>query len=408
MANVHDGYVIEPGDVATPIGFKAYSTAAAIRYHDQPDMALLWSVKPAVFSGKFTTNAAKAAPVVVTQAVAHAGISQAAVINSGNANAMTGSLGMAHARDMQALVAEGMSIPPAFVAVASTGVIGLPMPMDAVRQGIQAMMGQWHKVGEGDGQGAARAIMTTDTVPKTLSTKVLLSTGTAHIGMMVKGSGMIHPQMATMLAFFTTDAGVAKSDLDQILGRVVDRSFHRVSIDGDPSTNDMVLVWANGMSGAGIETPDDLACFEAAWTALAQEGARMIARDGEGATRLLTVRVVRAASEEDAALKARTAVRSALVKSAVYGRDPNWGRVVAAVGTVGIPFDPANIGLTMNGIALLADGQPMPFDEAAASKAMNTDEVLFVVDVGQGHQQAEAWGCDLTERYVEINAHYRT
>ena len=134
----------------------------------------------------------------------------------------------------------------------------------------------------------------------------------------------------------------------------------------------------------------------------------MIARDGEGATRLLTVRVVRAASEEDAALKARTAVRSALVKSAVYGRDPNWGRVVAAVGTVGIPFDPANIGLTMNGIALLADGQPMPFDEAAASKAMNTDEVLFVVDVGQGHQQAEAWGCDLTERYVEINAHYRT
>ncbi|MDA8195210.1 MAG: bifunctional glutamate N-acetyltransferase/amino-acid acetyltransferase ArgJ [Thermaerobacter sp.] len=408
MATMHDGFALESGDVGTPAGFKAYAAFAGIRYEGRPDMALIWSAKPAVFSGMFTTNSAEAAPVLVTREVALSGLSQAAIINSGNANAMTGAEGMDHARRMQGSLAEGLSIPPAFVAVASTGVIGVPLPMKRVLGGVEALVAQWQQGGDGDGKAAAEAILTTDTVTKALAARVQLAGGVVHIGMMAKGSGMIHPQMATMLAFFTTDAVIAKDSLDEMIHRVVDRSFHRVSVDGDPSTNDMVLCWANGLSSVAVADPPDRERFEAALTALAQAGARLIAKDGEGATRLLTVRVVGAVSEADAAQKARAAVRSSLVKSAVYGRDPNWGRVVAAVGAVGIRFDPSRVRLTMNGLTLLSDGRPWPFDERVASEAMNTDEVVFVLDLGSGQGTAEAWGCDLTERYVEINAHYRT
>ncbi|PSR35574.1 MAG: ornithine acetyltransferase [Sulfobacillus benefaciens] len=396
------------GNVSFPQGFEAYGVNAGLR-KGMLDMALIWSKQPATFSGTFTTNSAKAAPVVITQSVAERGLCQAIVVNSTNANAMTGDQGYQDAVSMQTQVAQGLDLPPGLVAVASTGVIGVPLPMHLIQSGIAALVNACHSPEiPGDGIAASQAILTTDTVAKTHGVMVTLSSGTVRIGMMAKGSGMIHPQMATMLVFITTDAKVSKSVLDDLVRRGVEQSFHRISVDGDPSTNDMVLCLANGASGVEIRSADDERIFGQALVALMQYGARQIAKDGEGATHLLTVKVRGGVNESDAALKARTAVRSSLVKSAVYGADPNWGRVIAAVGSVGLEFDPGVVDLTMNGMPLLQSGQPVAFDEQRAKDLMGQEEVVFDVDLHLGDARAEAWGCDLTERYVEINARYRT
>lgn len=398
-----------PGNVTYPIGFKAYGVHAGLR-KKRLDMALLWSCRPATLSGMFTTNAAKAAPVILSQQVAERGLCQALVVNSANANALTGKPGEHHALEMQHLVAEGLHIPPPFVAVASTGVIGVPLPMPTVTRGISDLIALWadlHDETQGDGVNASQAILTTDTMAKTGARQVRLSGGTVRIGMMVKGSGMVHPQMATILGFITTDAEIAKPIWDDLIRHAVDRTFHRISVDGDASTNDMVLGWANGMSGVSVSSEDDQDVFRAALIDLLRQGARDIARDGEGATHLVTVMVTGATTEADAAAKARAAVRSPLVKSAVYGRDPNWGRVVAAVGSLGEPFDPTRIDLTMNGMPLLKAGKPVAFNEEQARSLMAREEVVFIVDLKRGKASAEAWGCDLTERYVAINAQYR-
>lgn len=401
------GWHLEFGNITRPQGFCALATEAGI-HGARLDMALIWSEEPAVISAMFTTNAAAAAPVAVTRQVAKAGRSQGIVVNSGNANAMTGQQGMNDAWAMQALVAEEMGVPASWVAVASTGVIGVPLPMDKIQKGIRRLGEMWRNGEKGDGQAASEAILTTDTVPKTLAAEIDLAGGPVRLGMMAKGSGMIHPDMATMLVFITTDVMVEKEELDELLHDAVDRSFHRLSVDGDQSTNDMVVVLANGMSRVGFAADSDRVRFREALRALTREGARMIARDGEGASHLLTVRVVGAVDEKDAVKKARAAVRSSLVKSAVYGQDPNWGRVIAAVGSVGYPFDPGRVSLTMNGMTLLVSGQPVPFDEGKARECMGEDEVVFIVDLADGNAEAEAFGCDLTERYVDINAHYRT
>lgn len=405
-----EGMMFHPGNIATPKGFQAFGAHGGIRRR-RLDMALIWSERPAVVSGLFTTNFAKAAPLILTEQVVRRGRSQAAVINSGNANALTGAQGLADAEAMQRMVAHETRIAPELVAVASTGVIGVPLPMDAIKRGIRELVGQWadpHYREDVAGVNASQAILTTDTTAKTLAVRVSLAGGPVSIGLMAKGSGMIHPQMATMLGFFTTDADIEKERLDAIVRQAVDRSFHRVSVDGDPSTNDMVLCWANGASGVAVKTPEDEALFAKALTLLAQEGARMVARDGEGATHLLTIRIGSARTEHDAAQKARTAARSALVKAAVYGRDANWGRVMAAIGSVGDAFDADRVTLRMNGLLLFDHGRPVDFDEERARALMGEPEVVFEVDLGQGDAEAEAWGCDLTERYVEINAHYRT
>jgi glutamate N-acetyltransferase/amino-acid N-acetyltransferase len=396
------------GNVAFPKGFQAYGVNAGLR-KGLLDMALIWSEQPATFSGTFTTNSAKAAPVVVTKSVADRGVCQAIVINSTNANAMTGNPGYQDAVAMQSRVAQGLDLSPELVAVASTGVIGVPLPMDLIQGGIASLMDACHSPEiPGDGVAASQAILTTDTVAKTHAAIATLPSGTVRIGMMAKGSGMIHPQMATMLVFITTDAKVSKSVLDKLVRRGVEQSFHRISVDGDPSTNDMVLCLANGSSGVELRSADDERIFGQALLALMQHGARQIAKDGEGATHLLTVKVHGGVNEMDAALKARTAVRSSLVKSAVYGADPNWGRVIASVGSVGLEFDPGMVDLIMNGMPLLQSGQPVAFDEERAKELMGQEEVVFDVDLHAGDAEAEAWGCDLTERYVEINARYRT
>lgn len=404
-----DDTVLVSGNVTYPIGFKAYGVHAGLR-RKRLDMALLWSCRPATFSGMFTTNAAKAAPVVLTQKVATRGLSQALVVNSANANALTGKTGEEDALAMQQMVAEGLHVPPPFVAVASTGVIGVSLPMPRVTQGIQDLIGGWANLRDekkSDGADASQAILTTDTMTKTGARLVHLSGGTVRLGMMAKGSGMVHPQMATILCFVTTDAEIAKPVWDDMIHHAVDRTFHRISVDGDASTNDMVLGWANGMSGVSVESAEDVDKVRWALTDLMRQGARDVARDGEGATHLVTVVVTGAATEDDAAAKARAAVRSPLVKSAVYGRDPNWGRVVAAVGSTGQSFDPAHVDLSMNGIMLLKAGNPVRFNEEQARAAMASEEVIFVVDLNVADASAEAWGCDLTERYVTINAQYR-
>lgn len=406
-----DSFMVDdiPGNVTYPIGFKAYGVHAGLR-KKRLDMALLWSCRPATLSGMFTTNAAKAAPVILSQKVAERGLCQALVVNSANANALTGKSGEHHAYEMQHLVAKGLHLPPPFVAVASTGVIGVPLPMPVVTRGISDLIGLWSNLRDetqGNGVNASQAILTTDTMAKTGARQVRLSGGSVRLGMMVKGSGMVHPQMATILGFITTDAEISKPIWDDLIRYAVDRTFHRISVDGDASTNDMVLGWANGMSGVSVTSEADQDVFRAALTDLLRQGARDIARDGEGATHLVTVMVTGATTESDAAAKARAAVRSPLVKSAVYGRDPNWGRVVAAVGSLGEPFDPTRIDLTMNGMPLLKAGKPVVFDEEQARSLMALEEVVFVVDLHCGKASAEAWGCDLTERYVAINAQYR-
>ncbi len=395
------------GDLTAAQGFWADGLSAHLR-DSSLDMALVVSRVPATFAGVFTTNAVRAAPVDLTEKVHQSGTSRAIVINSKNANALTGVRGRRDAEAMQNQVAEGLGAASSEVAVASTGVIGLPLPMDKIEAGISQLSERWRDGRAANGGAAAQAILTTDTTTKSAAVTIDLSTGRVEIGMMVKGSGMIHPQMATMLAFFATDAGIERSVLDRLLRAAVERSFHRISVDGDQSTNDMVLILANGCSGVSIERAEDLEQFERGLTALARYGARLIAADGEGATHLITVRVEGALTEADAALKARAVARSALVKTAVYGRDPNWGRVLAAAGTAGRPFDPDTVSLSMNGLPLYVAGEPIIGQDAAWSGSMDRPEIEFCLDLAQGSESAEAFGCDLTDGYVAINAHYRT
>ena len=395
------------GDVTTPNGFWADGVSANLR-DSSLDMALLVSDGAAAFCGMFTTNAVRAAPVELTERVHRRGTCHAVIVNSKNANALTGVRGRRDAEAMQAMVAESLGVDSEEVAVASTGVIGLPLPMDLVQSGIEHLTARYHGGRPADGLAASHAILTTDTAVKSAAVTIQCAGGAVKIGMMVKGSGMIHPQMATMLAFFTTDAAIERKRLERVLRGAVERSFHRISVDGDQSTNDMVLIWANGRSGVAITGEDDLALFEKGLTELARYGARLIAADGEGATHLITVRVTGATTEADAALKARAVVRSALVKTAVYGRDPNWGRVLAAAGTAGVPIEPVEVSLTMNGLPLYMRGEPVIGQDAVWSAAMDRPEIEFGLDVAQGAESAEAYGCDLTEGYVEINARYRT
>lgn len=371
-------------------------------------MALIWSDREATVAGRFTTNAARAAPVMVSQEVVRGGKSRGAIVNAGNANALTGEAGQRDALEMQRRCADRLGVAPHLVAVASTGVIGVLMPMEQIREGIDRLA-EWAKGGSVlAALPAAEAILTTDTRPKTASLQVRLSQGEVRIGAIAKGAGMIHPQMATMLVFITTDAAIAPAELDALLGEATDASFHGLSVDGDMSTNDTVLLWANGASGVGLARADDRQSFQAALTRLARHLARQVAADGEGARHLITVRLSGARTVEDARLKARAVVRSNLVKAAVYGQDANWGRVLAAVGSAGEPWDPEKASLFMNGLALFRRGRPEPFDEEVARQLMGSWEVVFEVELGEGTASAEAWGCDLTEGYVDINAHYRS
>ncbi|MDP8945168.1 MAG: bifunctional glutamate N-acetyltransferase/amino-acid acetyltransferase ArgJ [Actinomycetota bacterium] len=380
--------------------------ACGVRDAGRRDLGLLFSELPCETAAVFTRNAVKGAPLVVTREAVETGGVRAVVANSGNANAATGEQGIEDARAMQALAAETLGIEASEVAVASTGVIGVHLPMDRISSGIRAASG---KLDEG-GEGFAESILTTDTRAKEAVARVEIGGRTITVGGTAKGSGMIHPNMGTMLAFLATDAVVEKDCLKETLSRVTDRTFNRVTVDGDTSPSDMALLMANGAAGNEPLTLDspDYPIFVEAIEDVAQTLAREIARDGEGATRLVEVAVEGAASEESAAALAKSVVGSNLVKAAVFGEDANWGRVLTAMGYSGEVFDPEEVELWFGPIKVFSGGEPVPHEEAEANATLAAGQVKITVQLGEGDASATAWGCDLSYEYVRINGSYRT
>lgn len=381
--------------------------ACGLKRDGRRDIALLVSDRPCAIAGVFTTNRVKAAPVLRDMALlaAPGATARAVLINTGSANACTGQRGLVDAHASAALAAELLGCRPEEVFTLSTGVIGLPLDMEAMQRGIAALVPALRPDGWSD---AAEAIMTTDTRPKLAS--VPLSSGAVIAGM-AKGAGMIAPHMATMLAVIVTDAALPADLLTALLRTAVERSFNRIVVDGDMSTNDTVLLLGNGAAGS---TPPDLAEFEQALTALCVELAQAIVRDGEGATRFVTVEVTGAANEAEARAVARQIAMSPLVKTAFYGADANWGRILAAAGYSGVDLDPARLSLWLldaqgtPAIQLVAGGEPADYDERAAIALMQTDTWGVRLDLGLGEARSHVWTCDLSHDYVTINGHYRT
>jgi len=395
-----------PGGVTTPPGFTAAGVTAGIK-NGKKDVAIIYSEQEAVAAGVFTTNKIKAAPVRLTMQHLESGKARAVVVNSGNANACNGLRGMEDARAMAALTGELLQVPAEQVLVASTGVIGQPMPMDKVLPGIRRAAAEQSREG---GPDAAAAIMTTDTVTKEAAVAVELGGVTVTVGGMAKGSGMIHPNMATMLGFITTDAAIELQWLKKALVHAVERTFNMITVDGDSSTNDMVVALANGMAenrvinGEGL----DYTAFCAALEAVCRKLAMAIAGDGEGATKLLEVQVRGMRTEQDARLAARAVAASNLVKSAVFGKDVNWGRVICAVGYSGAEFNPETVDIYIDDVQVAQNGAGLAFNEEQAAEVLDRDHVVFIIDCHDGDCAATAWGCDLTYEYVRINGSYRT
>ncbi len=396
---------ITSGTLTSPRGFYAGATYAGIKKKTDGvlDLAILFSEVQCAATALFTNNRMKAAPVLLCQQRLKTGKAAAVVVNSGCANAFTGEAGLADAAEMADLAATGIGLSPEDVLVASTGVTGEPLPLKLIRAGIKQIA-----LSADGGHDLAKAIMTTDTVPK----EAAVSAGDNEfiIGGAAKGSGMIHPDLATLLCFLTTDAGVDIAFLIESLKKAADTSFNMVSIDGDTSPNDTVLIMANGLAGnepikAGSEQAE---VFQQALDHLCSYLAKSIARDGEGATKLIEVTVSGAVSLDDARRAARTVVSSPLVKAAVHGNDPNWGRIIAAVGRSGVEAVESKIDLYLGDICPVKAGSPKPFDRKAAVEVLKKDAVSISVNLNLGTATATAWGCDLSEEYVTINSEYTT
>ncbi|CUU38470.1 MAG: bifunctional glutamate N-acetyltransferase/amino-acid acetyltransferase ArgJ [Armatimonadetes bacterium] len=387
-----------------PKGFKSAGVYCGIKKPGLLDLALIVSDRLATVAGVFTTNQACAAPVRWSRKVVQGGQAWAIVANSGNANCLTGAQGERDAERMAQLVAQRLGCEPTQVAVASTGVIGVPLPMNAIEAGIAQL---FERLSDGDDRATADAILTTDTFPKRASIEVSTPDGTVRIGAIAKGAGMIAPNMATMLAFITTDAEIPHAQLQPILARVVDATFNSITVDGDTSTNDSVIMLANGASGVRLSEASPGA-FEEALYQVCEYLAKRIVRDGEGATKLFEVKVVGADSRESARKIARTIAESLLVKTAIHGGDPNWGRVIAAAGRAGVPIDVNQMALTMQGVRVFENGQPTQYDERDLIQRLQSDTVELLLELNQGDASATFWSSDLTAEYVKINAHYRT
>jgi glutamate N-acetyltransferase/amino-acid N-acetyltransferase len=366
------------------------------------DVALIVSDRTCSAAGVFTTNEVIAAPCVVTRKHLEHGRLRAIVVNSGNANACTGEQGERNAIAMAQAAADKIGCDPHEVAVASTGVIGVPLPVERIAAAVSAM-----SLRPGDWTEVAKAIMTTDTRPKLRSIEVPLAKGVVHLRGVAKGAGMIHPNMATLLAFVVTDAEVAGEELQEMLEDAADASFNLISVDGDTSTNDTLLLLANGASG--IEPRgDDLGKFGAAVRDLCETLARDVLADGEGVTKVFEVRVSGAASAEDARRAARTITTSNLVKTAIHGADPNWGRILAAAGRSGAKVDQTKASVRIADVAVFAEGAPCAFDGTAVRRVFEQKDITIGVDLGVGSEAARAWGTDLSAEYVRINAEYTT
>ena len=396
------------GSVACPQGFLAQGLYAGIKKDDKNDLAIIYSEYPCHAAGVFTTNLVRAACVDFNRRQLQDGQARAIVVNSGNANACTGEQGREDVVTMAAMAAECLGLPPAEVLVASTGVIGVNLPMDKLQSGIAAAANTLSEAGDAN---AALAIMTTDLVNKEIAVEIKLGGQAVRIGAIAKGSGMIHPNMATMLGFITTDAAIGSKCLQIMLSDAVNKSFNMISVDGDTSTNDMVLILANGRAGNHlIEDPDsqDARTFYQALEYIAIRLAKMIARDGEGANHLIEVQVNNAADEQTAKMIARSITSSSLTKAAVFGLDANWGRILAAAGYSGATFDPERVDIYLGAEMVACEGMGLVFDEERARQELEKDTVLITVDLKSGDYSATAWGCDLSYEYVRINAAYRS
>jgi glutamate N-acetyltransferase/amino-acid N-acetyltransferase len=403
-----DVRVLADGGVTAPQGFLAGAVYAGLQQPapDQRDLGALVSDRPCAAAARWTTNRVVAAPVTVSRR--HLALGQpmrGAVFNAGNANACTGPAGLEAAAEMAALAAERLGVAPEELVVASTGVIGVPLDVAKVRAGLARL-----EVSRDGGAAMARAIMTTDLVPKQAAAEVEVGGRVVRVGGVAKGSGMIHPNLATMLVFVTTDAPLTSQQADALLGPAVGNSFNMITVDGDTSTNDMVLLLANGAAGGTPEalSQSDLAQVGAALEWVCVQLAKAIARDGEGATRLIEVRVEGARTVDEARLAARTVAGSSLVKSAVYGADPNWGRILAALGRSGVTLDPDAADVAIGPVTVARGGRVVSFDAAAARAALQPPDVRLYAHLHQGDGAATAWGCDLTEQYVAINSEYTT
>ncbi len=398
---------IPNGTITTPKGFSAGAVYAGLKTPgpDKLDLALLYSEAPCSVAGVFTTNRVVSPTVTLSRGVVARQMARAIVVNAGCANTSVGPKGMQDALEMASLAAARLGIKPEEALVASTGVIGVRLKMPLLRSALPKI-----EVSHNGGHSFARAIITTDTHTKEVAFSFEAGGKKCAIGGVAKGAGMIHPNMATLLSFIATDASVEPGLLRTALERAVDRSFNMVTVDGDTSTNDMVILLANGEAGnRRIESgsPDEHT-FQEALDAVCLHLAKEIAGDGEGATRLIEVAVEGAASLADARAAARTIAGSNLLKSAVYGNDPNWGRVLAALGRSGAAVDEGRVALYINDICVMDSGIPVAFSEEAASASLKAKTVNFRVRLGLGESSATAWGCDLTEQYVKINSEYTT
>ena len=406
--------IFEDGSVTSAKGFKTTSCAAGIKYKERQDMALIYSEVPCQAAGTFTKNIVKAAPVKWDKKVVdESAYVQAVVINAGIANACTGEEGMKACEDTAKAAGEILGIEPFAVCVASTGVIGMQLPLDRIANGVKMMAPELSESGEA-GLAAAKAIMTTDTIPKHIAVTVQIGGKDVTVGGMCKGSGMIHPNMCTMLGFITTDAAISKELLQEALSEDIKDTYNMVSVDGDTSTNDTVLLLANGMAGNPVidKHGEDFDAFKAALHEVNQYLCRKIAGDGEGATALFEVKMIGAATKEQAVTLAKSVVTSSLTKAAIFGHDANWGRILCAMGYSGAEFDPEKVDLyfeSTNGkILIIKDGVAVDYSEEEATKILSAKEVTAIADVKMGDCEATAWGCDLTYDYVKINADYRS
>lgn len=405
------------GGVTAPRGFRAAGITAGLKPSGLPDLALILSDVDAIAAGVFTTSQVRAACVeYCRQQLAVKPSARAILCNSGQANAATGEAGTEDAIACAHALANTLNIAPAAILLASTGVIGQRIKMDALLAAIPTLVAAASHEG---GDTAAKAIMTTDLVSKSIALETTIGDRSVRIGGMAKGSGMIHPNMATLLAFITCDAAVSTTLWQQMLSRAADRSFNQITVDGDTSTNDTLIALANGESRtpAIVQPGAEADKLEAMLTAVCQYLAKSIARDGEGATCLIEVRVSGTLSDREARKIAREVAGSSLLKAAIFGHDPNWGRIAMAAGKAGVPFDQNNLAVSLGEIRLMANGQPLTFDRAAASnylkaasqgEYLKTDTVLISLSVGNGSGAGIAWGCDLSYDYVKINAEYTT
>ncbi len=395
--------IIEGGGVTAPSGYRAAGIQTGVKESGAKDLALVYSTRPANAAAVYTTNKVQGAPIAIDRDHLVDGKARAVILNSGNANVCNGDVGLEHAKRMCSLTATELGLQAKEVLVCSTGLIGVPLPIDKIEAGIPRIVAALSKEG---GAAAAEAIMTTDTVPKSCAVEVELESGRAVVGAMAKGAAMIAPNMATMLSVVTTDAAVPSGQLQELLSQAIQRTFNCITVDGDMSTSDTVILMANG-DGSELGERDCARLYEGIEYACRQM-ALAIARDAEGSSKLITIAVRGAATEAEARQVGIAVANSSLVKTAAFGNDPNWGRILCAMGYAGIEFNPETARVSLCGTDIYGNGAGLDFDEDKLSAAMQTEEMAIDIDLALGEAAAEIFTCDLTYEYVRLNAEYTT